>query len=207
MDITLLLLFIPTFAAISITPGMCMTLSMSLGISHGVRRTLWMMLGELTGVALVAIAAVAGVATVMLNYPVVFRVFCYLGGAYLVYLGWKQWRTEPSVLPDGSVQDTNASDKLALVIQGFVTAVSNPKGWAFMIAFLPPFISDQHPVLTQMIGLLLVITVIEFISLMIYASGGRQLAIWLQSGQRLHWINRISGSMMIIIGIWLALSH
>jgi len=119
----------------------------------------------------------------------------------------KQWRTEPSVLPDGSVQDTNASDKLALVIQGFVTAVSNPKGWAFMIAFLPPFISDQHPVLTQMIGLLLVITVIEFISLMIYASGGRQLAIWLQSGQRLHWINRISGSMMIIIGIWLALSH
>ena len=207
MDITLLLLFIPTFAAISITPGMCMTLSMSLGISHGVKRTLWMMLGELTGVALVAVAAVAGVATVMLNYPMVFRVFCLLGGVYLVYLGWKQWCSEPAVLPDGSIQDSNPSDNFTLVMQGFITAISNPKGWAFMIAFLPPFISDQHSVLTQMIALLIVITVIEFISLMIYASGGRQLAIWLQSGQRLHWINRVSGSMMIVIGIWLALSH
>ena len=186
---------------------MCMTLSMSLGISHGVKRTLWMMLGELTGVALVAVAAVAGVATVMLNYPMVFRVFCLLGGVYLVYLGWKQWCSEPAVLPDGSIQDSNPSDNFTLVMQGFITAISNPKGWAFMIAFLPPFISDQHSVLTQMIALLIVITVIEFFSLMIYASGGRQLAIWLQSGQRLHWINRVSGSMMIVIGIWLALSH
>lgn len=184
-----------------------MTLSMSLGISHGVRRTLWMMWGELTGVALVAVAAVAGVATLMLNYPSIFSIFCYLGGAYLVFLGVKQWRTVPGVLPDGTPKEVEKNDKLTLVLQGFVTAVSNPKGWAFMVAFLPPFISDQYPVSTQMIALLLVIVIIEFISLLIYASGGRQLAIWLQRDQRLHWINRISGSMMIIIGIWLALSH
>ncbi|ASM55958.1 hypothetical protein PNIG_b0353 [Pseudoalteromonas nigrifaciens] len=36
-----------------------MTLAMTLGMSIGVRRTLWMMLGELLGVASVAVAAVA----------------------------------------------------------------------------------------------------------------------------------------------------
>lgn len=53
---SLLAAFIPTFLLVSATPGMCMTLAMTLGMSIGVRRTLWMMLGELTGVALVAVA-------------------------------------------------------------------------------------------------------------------------------------------------------
>lgn len=45
----LLTAFIPTFFFVSITPGMCMTLSMSLGMTIGVRKALWMMWGELLG--------------------------------------------------------------------------------------------------------------------------------------------------------------
>ena len=54
INLSLLGLFIPTFLFVSITPGMCMTLALTVGISQGVRRALWMMLGELLGVALVA---------------------------------------------------------------------------------------------------------------------------------------------------------
>ena len=80
-DYAVLAVFIPTFFFVSITPGMCMTLAMTLGMSIGVRRTLWMMLGELVGVALVAIAAVLGVASIMLNYPQVFDILKWVGGA------------------------------------------------------------------------------------------------------------------------------
>ena len=45
--------FIPTIAAISLTPGMCMTLAFTLSLSQGYRRTLWMVGGELAGVATV----------------------------------------------------------------------------------------------------------------------------------------------------------
>ncbi len=62
-DLAVLAVFIPTFFFVSITPGMCMTLAMTLGMSIGVRRTRWMMIGELIGVAIVAIAAVLGVAS------------------------------------------------------------------------------------------------------------------------------------------------
>ncbi len=68
LDLAVLAVFIPTFFFVSITPGMCMTLAMTLGMSVGVRRTLWMMVGEVLGVATVAIAAVIGVASIMLNY-------------------------------------------------------------------------------------------------------------------------------------------
>ncbi len=53
-------LFIVTFLFVSITPGLCTILSLTLGMSIGVRRTMWMMLGELFGVGLVSIAAVVG---------------------------------------------------------------------------------------------------------------------------------------------------
>jgi hypothetical protein len=49
-----------------------MTLALTQGIAIGIRRSLWMMLGELVGVALVAIAAVTSMASIMLHYPLAF---------------------------------------------------------------------------------------------------------------------------------------
>ena len=66
LNLPLLSAFIPTFFVVSITPGMCMTLALSLGITVGVRRAMWMMAGELLGVGIVAAASAIGVATIML---------------------------------------------------------------------------------------------------------------------------------------------
>lgn len=70
-----------------------MTLALTLGMSVGYRRTLWMMIGELAGVALVSVSAVLGIAAVMLNYPWLFTVLKFAGGAYLLYLGIEMWRS------------------------------------------------------------------------------------------------------------------
>ena len=50
-DITIFTIFIPTIFVASITPSICMTLALSLGIKVGFRRTLWMIAGELVGVS------------------------------------------------------------------------------------------------------------------------------------------------------------
>ena len=96
MSSTLLLAFIPTFFFVSITPGMCMTLALSLGMSIGYRRTLWMMMGEIVGVAFVSIAAVLGMASIMLNYPWLFTGFKTIGAIYLGYIGIQMWRSKRS---------------------------------------------------------------------------------------------------------------
>lgn len=94
LDYALLTAFIPTFFFVSITPGMCMTLALTLGMSIGVKRTLWMMTGELVGVAVVATAAVIGVAAIMLNYPSLFTILKWIGGAYLIWIGINMWRNK-----------------------------------------------------------------------------------------------------------------
>jgi len=94
-------LFLLTFFLVSLTPGMCMVLSLSLGMTVGVRRAAWMWLGELAGVGLVAVASVLGAATVLLRYPPLFTAFKWGGGAYLVWLGIEMWRSKGSLaIPD-----------------------------------------------------------------------------------------------------------
>lgn len=203
IDVAALAVFIPTFFFVSITPGMCMTLAMTIGMSIGVRRTLWMMIGELLGVASVAIAAVLGVASVMLNYPDAFAILKWVGGAYLIYIGINMWRAKGKM----SVNTHSPSDvsRQSLFTQGFITAVANPKGWAFMISLLPPFINVDQAVAPQLFILLSVIMITEFVSMLAYATGGKSLRLFLARGDNIKWMNRIAGSLMMLVGVWLAL--
>ena len=202
-DFAVLAVFIPTFFFVSITPGLCMTLAMTLGMSIGLRRTLWMMLGEVLGVALVAIAAVMGVAAMMLNYPHIFKLFKWIGAFYLLYVGIKMFGAKSHI---AQLQQTDiVPNNMALVMQGFVTAIANPKGWAFMISLLPPFLNMTKPLATQLSVLVGIIMCSEFICMLAYASGGKSLRLLLNRGDNLKWLNRIAGLLLIGVGVWLAL--
>jgi threonine/homoserine/homoserine lactone efflux protein len=203
VNLTLLLTFGASFFLVALSPGLCMTLAMSLGISIGVRRAGWMMAGELAGIALVGASAVIGVAALLLKAPAVFAVLKWVGAAYLFYTAWQTWRAEP-LQPEqmmGGDRRTNGS----LILQGFVTAAANPKAWAFFVALLPPFVDKSRPLAPQLLALLGVMLVIELTCLQIYARGGRALSQQLHRRGKARWLNRIASSLMVGVGIWLAL--
>ena len=204
IDPSVLTVFVPTFFVVSATPGMCMTLSMTLGMTVGLRRTFSMMWGELLGVGLVSFAAVAGVATVMLNHPSAFLVLKYAGGGYLCYLGIQMWNSKGKMALDEENEQRVSWSGAQLAVQGFVTAIANPKGWAFMISLLPPFIDPTYSIGPQMMILLLIILCIEFCCLIIYASGGKTLRNILRKRSNVRILNRIAGTMMLGVGVWLA---
>ncbi|SHH78871.1 LysE family translocator [Ferrimonas marina] len=198
-----LLVFIPTFFAVAITPGMCMLLALSLGMSIGVRRTLPMMAGELLGVATVALAAVLGVSALMLQQPALFTGLKLVGGVYLAYLGIQMWRSSGQVDTGSSVSDITPR---GLFARGLITAIANPKGWAFMLALLPPFIREDRPLLPQLSLLLAIILMAELVCMLIYASGGHSLRRLLRA-ENVRWVNRLSGSLMVALGAWLMLGQ
>ncbi|MGR5117104.1 LysE family translocator [Vibrio astriarenae] len=206
MNFAVLSVFIPTFFFVSVTPGMCMTLALTLGMSIGYRRTLWMMVGELIGVALVSIAAVLGIAAIMLNYPWLFVGFKFIGGTYLVYLGVQMWRSKGKLALSADAKEIEAGNDWDLVVQGFVTAIANPKGWAFMISLLPPFVDQSSPLTPQLIVLVSIILVCEFICMTLYATGGKGLKRLLGKSENVKLLNRIAGSLMMGVGIWLYLT-
>jgi threonine/homoserine/homoserine lactone efflux protein len=74
-----------------------------------------------------------------------------------------------------------------------------------MISLLPPFINVDYAVGPQLAVLLGIIMITESVSMLAYASGGKSLRLFLSRGDNIRWMNRIAGSLMIVVGIWLAL--
>lgn len=183
-----------------------MTLSMTLGMTVGFKRTLWMMTGELLGVGLVVLLSMIGVATILLKYPSFFAAFKFAGGAYLTYIGVQMWRSRGRLALQEEVEVIDNNSRRALALQGFVTAIVNPKGWAFFIALLPPFIDQSLALLPQMGVLITVILLIEFTCLVLYAMGGQSLAHLLRKRSNVRVMNRITGTLMIGVGVWLTSS-
>ncbi len=204
MSIALLSIFIPTFFFVSITPGMCMTLALSLGMSVGVRRSLHMMWGELIGVGIVAASAALGVAALMLQFPEAFIILKLGGGAYLGWLGVQMWQSKGKLVMPEPGQEVAVQGNLQLASNGFITAIANPKGWAFFITLLPPFLNQDQPLAPQLTLLVAMILLLEFLCLLIYASGGKALRHLLLDRGNVKLMNRIAGSLMIGVGIWLA---
>lgn len=197
--------FIPTFFFVSITPGFCMTLALTLGMSIGLKRSLPMMWGELLGVGLVATLGILGIAAVALQFPTVFLAFKILGGLYLAWIGLEMWRSRGSLAIPETPDAAISIRPWDLALRGFVTAVSNPKGWAFLLSLLPPFIDHSRPLGWQLVIMLSIVLSMEFGCLLAYASGGQALRHLLLKQANVRIINRITGTLMIGIGIWLIL--
>ncbi len=206
MNTALLGVFIPTFFFVSITPGMCMTLALSLGMSIGYKRTLWMMIGELIGVAAVAVASVVGIAAVMLKYPWVFVVFKLIGASYLLYLGIQLWRSKGKLAISDNLEHVQTNNDWDLIVQGFVTAIANPKGWAFMISLLPPFVDQSQALMPQLTFLVGIIMISEFVCMTLYATGGKGLKRALGKAKNVRLMNRVAGTLMVGVAIWLFMS-
>jgi threonine/homoserine/homoserine lactone efflux protein len=183
-----------------------MTLALTLGMSVGYRRALWMMVGELAGVALVSISAVLGIAAIMLNYPWLFIVLKFIGGAYLLYLGIEMWRSRGKLAINLETESALPQGNWNLVIQGFVTAIANPKGWAFMISLLPPFIDQNAALAPQLAVLISIILMFEFICMSLYATGGKGLKRVLGHSKNVRLMNRFAGTLMMGVGVWLLMS-
>ncbi len=181
-----------------------MTLSMTLGMTIGLKRTFWMMAGELLGVGLVVILSMIGVATILLKYPSFFTAFKLAGGAYLAYIGTQMWRSRGRLALQDEADTVNNDSRYTLALQGFITAIANPKGWAFFIALLPPFIDQSLPLLPQLVVLVSLILSIELTCLLLYATGGKSLAHLLRKRSNVRIMNRIAGTLMIGVGVWLA---
>ena len=177
-----------------------MTQAFSLGLRYGVQKTLWMMVGELVGVGLVALTTLIGLTKVLMDYPAYFDVLKIIGGIYLTYVAFQMWQNKSNFHANKSSSERSA-DNRQLIIQGFVTAVTNPKSWAFTLSLLPGFIDAEQDVVIQIITMLIIILSSEFVFMLIYASGGKALGRFLNSDNHLRLLNRFVAIIILIIAI------
>ena len=189
---------------LSLMPGPNGLLALTHGALYGRRLTLFTISGGVLGFALLLALSMFGIGAVLGASVQAFTVMKWIGGAYLVWLGIRVWRSPPPNL-EPVAQGPRARHGWSLFRQGFSTAVINPKVVLFFAAFLPPFIDPHRNLVTQFAVMAATFAVIEFSVEMEIAWLASSVRAWLQrSGRR---FNQICGAMFALFGAGLTLGR
>ena len=185
---------------IAVSPGSGAVLAMSHGLAYGVRGASATVLGLQIGLAFILLVGGAGVGAVLVASAGAFMVVKLLGAAYLLWLGFKQWRA-PVTLDDGGAQAGPPVMRLRQrVLTGALTNATNPKGIVFMVAVLPQFIDPKRPLLLQLLILLVTTLAVDTVVMHGYALLASRLRALLRSARARRTQNRVFGGVLMGMG-------
>jgi len=196
------------FLVLSYTPGPNMLLAASHGMLFGPRRTMATAFGLISGLWVLIGISTAGLGAVLAASPKAFDAVRWAGSAYMAWLGYKALTAPPLDLEDSRSEETAGSTIWQRAAQGFAVSLSNPKAIVVFTAVLPQFLDQGSPILPQVGQEVTTISLLEFSMIMSSATLSGRLVPWLRRSGRTAWINRVSGSVLIIAALLLAgISH
>ena len=190
------LAFLVACWVISLSPGAGAVASMSAGLQYGFWRGYWNALGLQIGLALQIAIVAAGVGAILATSALAFSVIKWFGVAYLVYLGYKQWKALPTDLDTGAAERP-IGRPLALVLRGFLVNASNPKAIIFMLAVLPQFITPHAPLLPQYLVMGVTMIVVDLIVMAGYTGLASRVLRVLRTPRQQRVMNRSFAALFV----------
>ena len=193
--------YILATTALILIPGPNVSLTVANSLARGFGHGIITVCGATCGTAVLlslGFFGMAWVSTVLSDWLTALR---WIGVAYLILLGVKQWFTAPV-----QGQDTveGMSSNLAALMRGFLVAVTNPKTVLFYAAFFPQFLDFSKPLGPQLWVLNLTFIFIAFFIDSCYAILAGRLRQWIARAGRARLQNRLAGILLIITGTGMA---
>lgn len=190
--------FVGLAVIVTLTPGPATALVLRSTLRGGRRAALETTAGNSIGVLFWGAASAAGIAALVAASEVAFLVLKVSGAIVLVLLGIQAWRTRSQLPPGGRASGNAFRD-------GVVTALANPKLAVFFVALFPQFLSGGRSTLLTglaMAALIVALDLVWFSTLALAVTRARRAFGEGRWSQRLE---RLSGSVMIALGLSLAL--
>ena len=194
-------LFLQIILFLFITPGTPRIVIISLSISYGVRKCVWVALGDVTANILQASLVIFILHSFFLDNPNLLNFIKWIGIAYLFYLATDVYFSKIKKLKNVNSEKS----RLSLFKDGFLVAGTSPKAWAFFPLIFPQFINFETNYVVQFLILIITYVVLDFLSLICYAILANKLIDWLKANPKT--INTISACVLFSIGIFIALTQ
>jgi len=164
-------------------------------------------IGFMLGVCVHITYTLFGIAAIISQSVILFNILKYAGAAYLIYIGIKALRSKGF-----EHENTNSKKKkpaqmgsLGALWSGFLTNVLNPKATLFFLAVFSQFIGPETTMATQLIygSTCAIMTGVWFTIVAVVLTNPTIKATFLRFTK---WIDRVCGSLLIALGVKLALS-
>ena len=178
---------------------------MSNSLSAGFLRSMWGVLGQQAALVVHLAIVAAGLGVLVAGSPVAFNVIRYLGAAYLMYLGVRQFLRTPDVSPETAAALENES-WWSMFQRGMWVNLLNPKAVVFFLAFIPGFVRPELPIVNQYVIIGATIVCVDILVMWFFfalAAKSFQRFTRNEKGQQL--LNRVFGFLFVGVGVLLAL--
>ncbi|MDQ4502494.1 LysE family transporter [Sinomonas sp. ASV322] len=189
---------------ISFTPGAGAINTMSNSLNAGFRRAIWGVLGQQAALVVHLAVVAAGLGVLVASSPVAFNVIRYLGAAYLMFLGVRQFLRRPDVTQEAA-QALGNEPAFSMFQRGLWVNLLNPKAIVFFLAFIPGFVRPELPLWSQYAVIGATIVGVDIVVMWFFfalAAKSFQRFTRDERGQRL--LNRIFGTLFVGVGVLLA---
>jgi threonine/homoserine/homoserine lactone efflux protein len=197
-------LYIAASLALIATPGQDMIYVITRSLAQGRFAGICSAVGVCIGILVHTALAALGVGAILQASESLFVALKFAGAAYLVYLGLKLLLSREARTGLGEAKETLSPR--ALVWQGILSNVTNPKIVLFFFAFLPQFIdpASAHPTRDlAFLGVLYALLALPVKSAVGIAAGSLSERV-LRNPAMIAWMNRVSGGVLIALGLRLA---
>lgn len=185
----------------SITPGPNNTMLLASGVNFGFARSLPHMAGVTLGFCLMILLMGLGLGSVFARFPVLYTVLRYVGGAYMLYLAWKIFRSQPATPAD-------APDAVAKPM-GFLAAAAfqwvNPKAWVMALGSVTTYLPEQHSP-GQLLALVGLMGLINMPTTSTWALFGSSMRRYLQNPDFLRIFNTLA-ALALVASLYPLLTH
>ena len=203
MALSVWLTFFAAAWAISLSPGAGAVAAMSAGLNHGFVRGYVMTFGLILGIWTQVLIVGVGLGALIAASSLAFTVIKWLGVAYLVWLGVKQWRAPATPLVAANAEPTAVSRR-ALFMRGWGVNAVNPKGTVFLLAVVPQFLDLGRVLWPQYAVIALTLAFTDLIVMAAYTALASKVLRLLKTPSQMRLLNRAFGSLFVAVGVLLA---
>ena len=199
------LTFLLAAVLLAITPGPGIAYVVARTAAGGRSEGLASCLGTGLGGMLHVLAAAFGLSVLIAQSAVAFTLLKYLGAVYLVYLGIRLWlRREPAA----AVETVTPQGARRALVEGIVVEALNVKPALLFLAFLPQFVGPGAALVPQLVLLgSICVALNTFVDVVAVFAAHRLLGSGVARAARARVMTRISGTTMIGLGAFLALTR
>jgi len=184
------------------TPGPGVFASLAQALSSGFRSSVNVIAGIVIGDLLFLMLAILGLSAVAHVLGELFFVIKIVGGAYLIWLGYKMWTAEPVPLnSDSGVVEKNGWQRF---LGGLFITLSNPKVILFYCGFLPTFMDLRSLTVVDIAIVSAVIVTVLSGVMMIYSYSAARTRQLFGSRRATRNLNRGAGTVLVGTGLVIA---
>ncbi|RXK01425.1 lysine transporter [Arcobacter sp. CECT 8989] len=181
----------------ALSPGPGLFAIISNALSSSLKNTSFLVIGMVIGDIVFLLLAIFGLSAIASILGDFFIIVKYIGGMYLLYLGYKIITTKEE---ETNIREIKSLPWKKNFIAGLLITLSNPKVIFFYLGFLPTFINLQTLTISDIVIVTTLVTIVLSGVLLAYAYSANSAKKLFKSKSAKRKINIVAGSVMITAG-------